>query len=357
MIMITIDGSMGEGGGQILRTALALSIVTGKPFRMINIRAKRSNPGLQPQHLASVLAAAKVSNAKVDGAYKGSTSIVFEPGNVKCGDYSIDIGTAGSVSLVLQTLLPVLVIADCGRVGLDITGGTDVPKAPPIDYVRAVLAHNLSLMGPRISIEVLRRGHYPRGGGRVKVTIEPVAKLSPIKITELGELRGIWGISHAVKLPSHVAIRQAKAAEEYLAQFGLRPKITLEYYEPGKDPHLGPGSGITLWAESSNGQRIGADALGERGKPAEVVGKEAAEELMTIIRAKAAFDNHMGDMLIPFLALADGYSEYTVENLTSHLSTNIDVVRMFLGVDINTVGTDGKVLIKVVGVGLSIGRR
>jgi len=352
--VITIDGSMGEGGGQILRTALALSIVTGEPFRMINIRARRSNPGLQQQHLTSVMAAAKVSGARVDGAYRGSTSITFEPHSVKCGDYTIDIGTAGSISLVLQTLLPVLVIANCNRVTLEITGGTDVPKAPPIDYMRHVLAHNLSLMGPRVNIEVIRRGHYPRGGGRVKVTVEPAAKLRLIRITELGELRGVWGISHAVRLPSHVAVRQAKAAEEYLAQLGLSPKITLEYYEQGSDPHLGPGSGITLWAESTNGQRIGSDALGERGKPAEAVGREAAEGLAAVIKAGAAFDDHMGDMLVPFLALANGESQYTVANLTSHLSTNIEVVKMFIKTEIEAIKRTSNILIKVRGVGLNM---
>ncbi|WP_291766713.1 RNA 3'-terminal phosphate cyclase [Caldivirga sp. UBA161] len=345
--MITIDGSMGEGGGQILRTALALSIITGKPFRIINIRAKRSNPGLQPQHLASVVAAARISNARVNGAYKGSLSLTFEPSNVKCGNYSIDIGTAGSVSLVLQTLLPVLAIANCSEVMLDITGGTDVPKAPPIDYVRFVLAHNLSLMGVGINLELIRRGHYPRGGGRVRVTVKPTSRLKPINITELGELRGIWGLSHAVRLPSHVAVRQAKAAEEYLSKLGLKPSINLEYYEQGKDPHLGPGSGITLWAESTNGQRIGADSLGERGKPAEEVGKEAAASLAAVINAGAAFDDHMGDMLIPFLALAEGNSEYTVANLTSHLSTNISIVKLFLNTKIEAAGYNKKVKITI----------
>ncbi|MGC8571569.1 RNA 3'-terminal phosphate cyclase [Caldivirga sp.] len=345
--MITIDGSMGEGGGQILRTALALSIVTGKPFKIINIRAKRSNPGLQPQHLASVMAAAKISDAKVDGAYKGSLSLTFEPGKVKCGSYSIDIGTAGSISLVLQTLLPVLAVVNCSEVTLDITGGTDVPKAPPIDYVRFVLAHNLSLMGVRVNVELIRRGHYPRGGGKVKVTVKPASRLKPVNITELGELRGIWGLSHAVRLPGHVAVRQAKAAEDYLGKLGLKPNISLEYYEQGKDPHLGPGSGITLWAESINGQRIGADSLGERGKPAEEVGREAAEALTTVINAGAAFDDHMGDMLVPFLALAEGSSEYTVANLTSHLSTNISIVKLFLDTRIETVNYSKKVKITI----------
>ncbi|WP_291999506.1 RNA 3'-terminal phosphate cyclase [Caldivirga sp.] len=345
--MITIDGSMGEGGGQILRTALALSIVTGKPFKIINIRAKRSNPGLQPQHLASVMAAAKISDAKVDGAYKGSLSLTFEPGKVKCSSYSIDIGTAGSISLVLQTLLPVLAVVNCSEVTLDITGGTDVPKAPPIDYVRFVLAHNLSLMGVRVNVELIRRGHYPRGGGKVKVTVKPASRLKPVNITELGELRGIWGLSHAVRLPGHVAVRQAKAAEDYLSKLGLKPNISLEYYEQGKDPHLGPGSGITLWAESINGQRIGADSLGERGKPAEEVGREAAEALTTVINAGAAFDDHMGDMLVPFLALAEGNSEYTVANLTSHLSTNISIVKLFLDTRIEAVKYSKKVKITI----------
>lgn len=333
-----------------MRTALALSVITKKPFRIINIRAKRSNPGLQPQHLASVMAAARISNAMVEGAVKGSMELSFTPGEVRCGAISIDVGTAGSVSLVLQTLLPIMATAPCG-ITVELTGGTDVPKAPPIDYVKYVLAHDISLMGPSIDISLIRRGHYPRGGGKVKASAKPTDSLRPIRIVELGEIRGVWGISHAVRLPSHVAIRQAKAAKELLARYGLSPDIRLEYYEPGNDPHLGPGSGITLWAESSNGQRIGSDALGERGKPAEVVGEEAAKGLVKVILSKAAFDEHMGDMLVPFLALASGHSEYTVPEATQHLLTNIEVVKMFTEADIAVSREGGKVKVTVNGVG------
>lgn len=352
--MIRIDGSMGEGGGQILRTALALSVLTNQPFEIFNIRARRSNPGLQPQHLASVLAAAKVSGAEVEGAVKGSTRLIFKPRGIRCGDYNIDVGTAGSVSLVLQTLLPIFSIAPCSLVNVEVIGGTDVAKAPPIDYVRFVLAHNLKLLGVDVKVELIRRGHYPRGGGRVKVTVKPAERLRGINITELGEITHIRGISHAVRLPSHVAVRQAQSAKDYLAKRGLKAEIDLEYYEPSKDPHLGPGSGITLWAESRNGQRIGADALGERGKPAEVVGREAAEALLKVIDSGASFDEHMGDMLIPYLALALGNSEFTTPSLTSHLSTNIEVVKMFVNTDVSVTPLNGRVKVSVKGIGLSL---
>ncbi len=352
--IISIDGSMLEGGGQILRSSIALSALTLKPIRVFNIRAKRRNPGLQAQHLTAVKVVAALSDAEVRGAYKGSMELVFIPRRRVAGSFKFDIGTAGSISLVLQAAAPVASLAP-GKVTLHLTGGTDVAWSPPIDYMRNVFSTVLSWFGPRLTIEVHRRGHYPRGGGRVTAVIEPVKKLKPIKAVKFGKLKEIRGISHCVKLPKHVAERQAAAARKALEAAGIDVpiEIEVEYYDPRKDPHLGPGSGIVLWAISEEGHIIGADALGERGKPAEVVGREAAQKLLEDLETGMALDRHMADMVIPYMAVADGESEVGVARLTLHALTNIKVTEIITGVKFEVQGElDKPAIIRVKGLGL-----
>jgi RNA 3'-terminal phosphate cyclase (ATP) len=341
MSVVEIDGSVLEGGGQILRTALALSAILGKPIRVFNIRAKRSNPGLQQQHLTSVMAAAKIANAQVTGAVKGSTEITFRPGRINCGEFRFDIGTAGSVTLVIQTILPILVFAPCDST-VTITGGTDVPWSPPIDYVRFVMLPMLGLFGVKAEVRLVRRGHYPRGGGEVVLTVRP-SELRAINAVEFGNLVEIRGLSHAVRLPAHVARRQADSARNTLIKAGINApiEISLETYEQGKDPHLGPGSGIVLWARSDKGYIKGADALGEKGKPAEVVGGEAANKLLENLRSNMALDEHMGDMVIPYMALARGKSTVGVSRITLHTLTNIYVVERLMDVKFVVDGAEG----------------
>ena len=336
---VLIDGSMGEGGGQILRTALAISAVTGVPVRIINIRAKRKKPGLRPQHLTAVKALAEITGARVRGAYVGSMSLEFYPGKVKGGSFRFDIGTAGSISLVLQALLPALAYAD-SPVQLVITGGTDVPMAPTIDYMREVLARLLLLFGYRVEITVERRGHYPRGGGLVRVSIpSPPRRLKSVSLVERGRLEGVYARSHAVKLPRHVAERQARAAAEIIREaLGVDLNYEIEWYEPSRDPHLGPGSGITLWAVFASSV-MGSDSLGRKGKPAEIVGREAAARLVEDISTGAAVDRHASDMVPVYMALAEGPSEYRGSFLTSHARTVFDLLRLIVrGVEIRVEG-------------------
>ena len=349
MSLVEIDGSVLEGGGQILRTALALSAITGRPIRVFNIRARRSNPGLQQQHLTGVIAAARIANAQVTGAVKGSTELVFRPGRISCGEFRFDISTAGAVTLVIQTILPILVFAPC-RSTVTITGGTDVPWSPPIDYVRFVMLPMLGLFGVKAEVRLVRRGHYPKGGGEVVLSVEP-SKLRPVEVIEFGDLKEVRGISHAVRLPAHVAHRQANSAREALIKAGVKVPIdiTVETYEQGKDPHIGPGSGIVLWAVSSRGLVKGGDALGERGKPAEVVGEEAARKLLDNLRSGMALDEHMGDMVIPYMALA-GSGVVGVSRITLHTLTNIYIVERILGVKFEVSGREGEPgVIKVLG--------
>ncbi len=355
MEVVEIDGSQGEGGGQILRTSIALAALVNKPIKIYNIRAKRSEPGLKAQHATAIKALAKITQADVEGVKVGSSTVVFNPGRPKGGDFKFDIGTAGSISLVLQSIMLSLAFAP-STTRLEIRGGTDVAWSPPIDYISNVTLPILAKMGYRSKIMLVRRGHYPRGGGRVRVVIDPVKRLSPLNLTERGEILSINGISHAVRLPSHVAQRQAESAENRLKKAGFKDvEIKLEYYEKGKDPHLGPGSGIVLWAETESGGILGGDALGERGKPAEKVGEEAAEKLLREIERDAPIDTHTGDMLIPYLAIADGRSKVRVAELTLHLLSNILVTEKILGVKFDVEGKEGESgIISVEGINYSV---
>lgn len=334
--MIEINGSYGEGGGQILRTAVALSATTGIDIKVVNIRARRPEPGLRRQHLIGILAAAQMCNAVVEGASIGSTEVVFKPGSVRGGTYVFDVGTAGSISLVLQTLLPIMAFAD-SRVSVEVRGGTDVAWSPPVDYLRFVIRPHLERLGYSFNIELLKRGHYPRGGGVVKVLVDrPPRYFKAVELVKSGILLRIKGLSHCVRLPKHVAERQANAAMEELTKYGIKSRVDIEWYEPEKDPHLGPGSGIVLWAETEN-SILGADALGEKGKPAEVVGREAAVKLVDDLATGMAYDRYMADMVIPYLALADGPSTIGISKLTLHAYTNIWLVKKMLGAEVELV--------------------
>lgn len=330
--MIEISGDMLEGGGQIVRTSLALAALTGKPVRVSKIRDKRPNPGLQAQHVTAVKALAAICNAETQGLLAGSRELTFKPRSHVSGRFSFDVGTAGSIPLILQALMPSAAYAP-GRVDFDLTGGTDVRWSPTIDYVRLVVLPVLQLMGYKATMNVHRRGHYPKGGGRVTMSIEPVRALRSINLLEPGLFSGVEGISHCVKLPSHVAQRQAVAAKEKLGSRGIsNVNIAIETYPPDRDPHIAPGSGITLLMKCSAGSIIGADSIGERGKPAERVGEEAANKLLSEIESKAPVDRHLGDILIPYMTVAEGRSEIFVSEITMHTITNIRVAEIIAGV-------------------------
>ncbi len=328
--LIEIDGSMGEGGGQILRTAIAVSAITGRPVRIFNIRAKRRNPGLRPQHLNAIRAIAELSGGRVEGASIGSREIVFYPGRIRGGRLNIDVGTAGSVPLILQALLPVMAYAE-SPVSITLRGGTDVPMSPPIDYVRWVLSGLLEKLGYMFTVTVRRRGHYPRGGGIVDVVVEdPPHGFRGRSFMERGVMKGVYGRSHAVRLPRHVAERQARSAAAVIRRrLGVEPRIDVEWYEPGRDPHLGPGSGIVLWAVFEE-TVMGGDSRGARGKRAEVVGEEAANMLVEDIDSGAVLDRHASDMIPLYLALAGG--EYWVygARLTMHALTVMDLLSIMI---------------------------
>jgi RNA 3'-terminal phosphate cyclase (ATP) len=313
-----LDGSYGEGGGQILRTAVALSAVIGKPLEINNIRMARPNPGLSAQHVKAVESLASICEAEVKGCELHSTNLNFKPGMIKGGTYEIDIGTAGSISLFLQCLMPAAMNAP-KAIRIKITGGTDVRWSPSIDYLRFVTLFALSLMGYECELTLIRRGYYPRGGGCVEAIINPscLKKAS----FDSNTCSVVEGISHSSGLPAHVAERQAASAQKTLRAAGYDAKISLEI----KD-YPSVGSGITLWCGAAGGS-----ALGKPGLRAEKVGESAAEAIISELKSGAGVDIYLADQLIPYLALAGGGS-FTTRVVTPHTKTNIWVTEQFLDV-------------------------
>jgi len=320
--MILIDGSYLEGGGQIIRTSIALSAITGKPVKIINIRAKRPNPGLRAQHLKGIEATAKLCKTELKNVKIGSESIEFIPKEIKGGSFSINVGTAGAITLVLQTLVLPSIHAE-EDVILEITGGTDVKWSPTINYFKHIFCYFLAKMGIDIFVETLKYGFYPKGGGKVKVTIKPCKKIKPINLIERGNMEKIEvrSIASETLRNRRVAERQSEAAKKIL-KF---ENETITYVST-----LSSGSSINLHAYFEN-CKLGASELGERGKLAEKVGEEAAKSLVKQIDSNACLDKWMADQILPYMALA-GNSKVSIAEITNHVKTNIWVIEKFLPV-------------------------
>lgn len=346
--MIEIDG---RAGGQVLRTSIAFSAVTQTPVTVFNIRANRPNPGLQPQHLTGIQTLAKLCNAKIKKAKLKSKKILFYPQKICGGSYSVNIGTAGSISLLLQTvMLPSLFSSN--PVKLKLFGGTDVKWSPPYDYLNRVLLPAISKMGAKFSIDLKKRGYYPKGNGFVTFSSnKPRLPLKPLYLVEQSQLQFIKLISHSVNLPKEVALNQLSSARKILLE-----KLQTDFEEliEFRDTGETNGSGITVVGVFSDGSRIGASALGEKGKPAEKVGKEAAEAFLKELDSEKPVDKFLADQLIPFMAIAKGYSTIECSEITQHILTNISVVEKFLEVKFDLKGKTGeKGEIHVKGLGLT----
>ena len=332
-----IDGSYGEGGGQILRTSLMLSCVLGRPVAIINIRRARRKPGLQPQHLTAVKAAATISHAHVQGAELSSTSLLFSPGTVTGGDYSFDVsekqGSAGSTSLVLQTVLLPLCFAEHPST-VTVTGGTHVPLSPTFHYLKNVFLPMLSHIGVSADCDIEGWGWYPIGGGKVIARIIPGREIKAVTVDERGKLIRVTGTSAVSNLPRDIGIRQRERTLNMLSQHGIDADINIV-----NAPSPGKGTLIFILAEFEN-ISAGFDALGAIGKRAEEVADEACHAFLEYKDVNGALDPHLADQIIPYAAFGKGTSEFSASCLTRHLLTNIWVVKQFLDIEIQV---DGKV--------------
>ncbi len=337
--MIAIDGSHGEGGGQILRTALSLSCLFRTPFRMFHIRRGRPKPGLMPQHLAAVNAAGRISGAQVSGDGAGSTELVFSPGEARGGEIALDIGTAGSTVLVLQTIVPALLFASAESEVI-LSGGTHVPFSPSYDYAAGVFAPALLRLGLDIRLSIESYGFYPRGGGKIRARLLPAKAIAPLRAVEPGMLMAVRGESGVGNLPLAIAERQKASAlamiRPVIRERGIQAEVRVNAV-----PTPGQGTFIFLSAESE-GAVAGFCALGARGKRAETVGEEAAAAFLDHAASGTALDPHLADQLVPYLAMGGGESLFTTSRVTQHLLTNLWAVGLFRPFRYDVEGELGK---------------
>ena len=319
--LIKIDGSYGEGGGQILRTAISVSAITGKPIEVTNIRANRTNPGLRPQHLAGIKIIADLFHAKSENLKVGAEWIRFSPSDkFEGGSIKFDIGTAGSIPLILMTVVPAVSLTN-NSLEIEVTGGTDVKASPTIDYIKHIVAKSYLSIGPKFSVDVLKRGYYPKGGGVVQCTVKPCKKPGTIELLAAGYLEPKI-ISVCSQLPIHVAKRQVSSALIALEKKDIR----CSNYTASIETSISPGSSILVYSASDFGPYVGGDSIGEVGKRAEAVGTEAAIRFLDSTLAQATVDPFLADMLVLPLALSKGRSRYRVARVTQHLLTNLHIV-------------------------------
>ena len=319
--MVDIDGSQKSGSGTILRLSVALAAVERQPLHIYNIRQERSKPGLRPQHLEAVLTAARLCNAELKGAELNSRELWFVPQSIKSGDFEAEIGTAGSIPMLFMTVLPICAFAKA-TIRLHVSkGGTDVQHSPTTNYMRHVLLPTLNRMGLNAIITVHKYGYYPKGMGEASLTVKPWKLPKSIRLDNFGMIESIKGVSVCTFLEQRrVAERQAEAATALLNQKGYRAQIKVLN---DKSNPVQKGSSVALWAETDKGAILGADAIGELGKPSEAVGKEAARKLLKELSSKATVDVHLADILIPYIAFVKDRSVFLTRKITEHLETNM----------------------------------
>lgn len=325
--MVTIDGAHGEGGGQVLRTALALSLVTGTAFTLLNVRAHRPRPGLRPQHIAALHAAATIGNAEVEGAAVGSGRVVFRPRRVRAGDYCFTVGTAGSATLVAQTVLPPLLTESAVSM-LTFEGGTHNPMAPPFEFLARAVLPMIERMGPRLDAALDRYGFYPAGGGRFTVHVTPVPRLAPFDVSERGEVVSRHARAIVARLPARIAERELAVVQRILGwQADELETVVVERC-------ASPGNAVTLEVASARVTEV-FSAIGARGVRAESVAERASVDARDYLAIDVPVGRHLADQLLLPLALA-GDGGFLTFPLTLHATTNADVIRTFLDVEFRT---------------------
>ncbi|MBW8016169.1 MAG: RNA 3'-terminal phosphate cyclase [Planctomycetes bacterium] len=323
--MIIIDGSFGEGGGQILRTSLALSLVTGKFFRIENIRSGRKKPGLMRQHLTCVHAAANIGKARVKGDYIGSESLFFEPTMIRSGSYNFSVGTAGSTTLVLQSILPALLIAD-GKSEIVLEGGTHNPFAPPFDFLEKVFLPIIKKMGAEVKVTLDRPGFYPAGGGKISVTIKPVKKLDRIDIVDRGRICARFAKAVVANLPLSICKKELDTVCKKLKWDRLCTKA-----EEAQNSR-GPGNIITLEVASENVTEL-FTGFGQKNVRAEYVAQEAIDQARRYIAAEVPVGRYLADQIMIPMAMAGG-GRFRTLPLTGHSMTNVEVIKEFVDIDV-----------------------
>jgi RNA 3'-terminal phosphate cyclase (ATP) len=339
--MITIDGSHGEGGGQLVRMSCALSALTGKPIRLNRVRARRAPPGLAPQHLAAVQAVAQLCNAETEGLALRTQEFTFIPDPIRGGEFRFDVGTAGSITLVLQAVLPVAIAAPAAST-FHILGGTDVKAAPPFDYFRYVFLPLLQRLGLDARVTLVRRGYFPRGGGEVEVCVQPGTP-SSLMLDTPGALQGLGGIAHIANLPAHIVERMQHTASEVLSEYG---RTHIDTRQLGYAEAIGPGGAIVLWARLTN-CLLGGAQVAQRGIPAERIAEQAAYALQAELRAAITIDVHAADQLLIYLALSGRPAHFTVRAYTSHAQTTAWLIEQFLPVRFTAKQIDNHTRIEV----------
>ncbi|HUU41850.1 MAG TPA: RNA 3'-terminal phosphate cyclase [Desulfatiglandales bacterium] len=339
---VHIDGRYGEGGGQVLRTALTLSALFKTRMHISHIRSNRKKPGLRPQHLLAVTALAAITGAKVEGAKVDSQKLIFTPGEIKAGNYRFQIGTAGSTGLVMQTIIPVLLFGKAPS-RVEISGGTHVPWSPSFHYIEAVFLPALRKMGADVSIDIDKWGWYPKGGGNIRALIKNVGELKAINLTNRGKLLDLYMLSAVSNLPLHIAERQRDQAMKQIGRLGVSPRVSIE-----NAPSIGQGTVLFLAAQFE-GSRVGFFSLGKKGKRAEEVADETCNEFLTFLDSKDVIDMHLADQLVLYMALAQGNSTFIAEDLSKHLLTNIWVIEHFLPVSFDVNEETGKVGVEGIG--------
>jgi RNA 3'-phosphate cyclase len=321
--MLEINGSYGEGGGQILRNAVALSTVIKKPIKIKNIRVNRPNPGIKAQHYVAIKSIQELCDAETKGLEIGSSKLTFIPGDFKGGDYKFDIGTAGSITLVFQALILASLKSDT-KTNIRLTGGTDVKWSPTWDYFQHVFIPIIKKTGISVDTQLIKRGYYPRGGGEAVITIGPVSEIKPLQLDKETQFSLVKGMVQIAQLSDNISTRIKNAAIKTLIKGDLKPDIKIE-----QNSSLSPGTSITLWAES-NDIILGSTVLGERGLPSEEIGNNAATNLLNEIKSNSTLDIHAFDQLLPYMAIAQGVSSCIVKKISSHAQTNMWLIKRLL---------------------------
>lgn len=340
--MITIDGSYGEGGGQILRNAVALSTITNKPVKITNIRVNRPNPGMKAQHYVAIKSIAEICNAETEGLEIGSTCVTFKPSTIKGGKYKFEVGTAGSITLAFQAII-LSMVKTKEPLTISLTGGTDVKWSPSWNYFQNVFLPLIKKMGVNVFPKLILRGYYPKGGGEAVITINPIKKIQPLKLDKPEEHLGINGLINISNLPDHIITRMKHTVIKTLLKNDLQTTIDVD-----QSTSLSPGVGVTLWTQSKNAI-LGCTVLGEKDTSSEEVGKKATNDLLREIEAETTLDVHAFDQILPYMALAkdNGISKCIVRELSSHASTNIWLIQQFLDVDFEAVQSETNILFTI----------